>query len=65
MTDKEFQNYLQTLPPDVRNLVLERAKAAACYFSKATQTRTRIYAQFPSMNPRVVAILSLVIARFS
>ena len=65
MTDKEFQNYLQSLPPDVRGVVLERAKVAASYFSKATQARARIYAQFPNMNPRVVAVLSLVIARFS
>jgi len=65
MTDKEFQNYLQTLPPELRGLVLDRAKAAATYVSKATQARTRIYAQFPNMNPRVVAVLSLVIARFS
>jgi hypothetical protein len=65
MTDKEFQQYLQSLPPDVRGLVLERAKVAATYVSKATQARSRIYAQFPNMNPRVVAVLSLVIARFS
>jgi TRAP-type C4-dicarboxylate transport system substrate-binding protein len=65
MTDKEFQNYLQTLPPELRALLLERAKAAATYVSKATQARTRIYAQFPEMNPKVVAVLSLVIARFS
>jgi hypothetical protein len=65
VTDKEFQQYLQSLPPDVRGLVLERAKVDASYVSKATQARSRIYAQFPNMNPRVVAVLSLVIARFS
>ena len=65
MTDKEFQQYLQSLPADVRGLVLERAKVAATYVSKATQARSRIYAQFPNMNPRVAAVLSLVIARFS
>jgi hypothetical protein len=65
MTDREFQQYLQSLPPDVRGLVLERAKIAATYVSKATQARSRIYAQFPDLNPRVVAVLSLVIARFS
>jgi hypothetical protein len=65
MTDNEFQAYLASLPPDLRSLVLERAKAAATYVSKAVQVRSRIYAEFPSMNPRVVAALSLVIARFT
>jgi hypothetical protein len=64
MTDKEFQDYLRSLPPELRELVLERAKLAATYVSKATQARARIYAQFPNMNPKVVAVLSLVIARF-
>jgi len=65
MTDQEFQTYLHSLPPEVRELVLERAKSAGTYLSKAMQTRKRIYAEFPNMNPRVVAALSLVIARFS
>ena len=65
MTDKEFQAYLASLPPELRGLVLERAKLAATYINKAAQVRSRIYAEFPNMNPRVVATLSLVIARFS
>jgi len=65
MTDQEFQTYLSSLPPEVRGLVLDRAKAAGSYLSKAVSTRSRIYAEFPNMNPRVVALLSLVIARFT
>jgi hypothetical protein len=65
MTDKEFQAYLASLPPELRGLVLDRAKLAATYLSKAVQVRSRIYAQFPNMNPKVVATLSLVIARFA
>jgi hypothetical protein len=65
MTDKEFQDYLRSLPPEVRELVVERAKLAVTYVSKAAQVRARIYSQFPNMNPRVVAALSLVIARFA
>ena len=65
MTDREFQAYLASLPPEVRGLVLDRAKVAATYVSKAVRVRTRIYAEFPNMNPRVVAALSLVIARFT
>ena len=65
MTDNEFEAYLASLPPDLRGVVLERAKVAATYVSKAVQVRSRIYAEFPNMNPRVVAALSLVIARFT
>lgn len=65
MTDQEFQSYLQSLPPEVRALVLERAKVAGSYLSKAMQARARIYGQFPNLNPRLVAALSLVVARFA
>ena len=65
MTNGEFQAYLASLPPEVRDVVIERTKLAKAYFAKAVRTRSRIYAEFPNMNPRVVAALSLVIARFT
>jgi len=65
MTDQEFQAFLRSLPPEVRELVLERATAAGTYLSKAVHARSRIYSQFPNLHPRIVAVLSLAVARFA
>lgn len=65
MTNEEFVAYLNTLPPETRALVLARVKHVAEYAARASRVRRNIQQQFPGMNPRLRAALSLVIARFA
>jgi hypothetical protein len=65
MTNEEFTAYLNKLPPELRDQLLERVKQAADYVSRATHVRRKIHEQFPALNPRLAAAASLVIARFT
>ncbi|MEO6599397.1 MAG: hypothetical protein ABIQ16_05955 [Polyangiaceae bacterium] len=64
MTNEQLLHCLEALPPEVRNRFLERADAFRKYLRKAGTVRAKLSSDFPEVDARVAAFVSLAIARF-
>ena len=64
MTREQFQHCLQALPPEVRERLAERAGEFRNYLEKAGTVRAKLSSDFPQVDTRVAAFVSLAIARF-
>ena len=64
MTREQLQHCLQSLPPEVRDRLAERAGECRDYLQKAGTVRAKLSNDFPQVDTRVAAFVSLAIARF-
>ena len=64
MTREQLQHCFESLPPEVRQQLAERASAFRGYLEKAGTVRAKVSSEFPEVDPRVAAFVSLAIARF-
>ena len=64
MTREQFQHCLDALPPEVRQQIDGRIAGFRSYLEKAGTVRAKVSHEFPSVDPRVAAFVSLAIARF-
>lgn len=64
MTREQIQHCLQSLPPEVRDRLAERAGGFRNYLEKAGTVRAKLSSDFPQVDTRVAAFVSLAIARF-
>ena len=64
MTREQLQQCLQSLPPEVRDRLAERAGEFRSYLEKAGTVRAKLSSDFPQVDTRVAAFVSLAIARF-
>lgn len=64
MTREQIQHCLQSLPPEVRERIAERAGEFRNYLEKAGIVRAKLSGDFPQVDTRVAAFVSLAIARF-
>lgn len=64
MTREQFQRCLQSLPPEVRDPLAERVGEFRNYLEKAGTVRAKLSSDFPQVDTRVAAFVSLAIARF-
>lgn len=64
MTREQLQHCFQSLPPEVRERLAEKAAEFREYVEKAGTVRVKLGSDFPTMGPRAAAVLSLVVARF-
>jgi len=63
MTVDEIKRCLDSLPPEVRRQIHEHRALVHDYFARASHARERLAEQFPNMNPRLRAVISLAVAR--
>ena len=63
MTAQELERCLDALPPDVKRELLQQRAVVRDYLGRASQVRERLERQFPNMNPRLRAVISLAVAR--
>jgi hypothetical protein len=64
MTREQLQHCMQSLPPEVRDRLAERAGEFRNYLEKAGTVRAKLSSDFPQVDTRVAAFVSLAIARF-
>lgn len=64
MTQEEFTQYLDSLPPEVRAGVFQVLKPIGDYATRAMEVRAWVAKEFPALNPPLRAALSLALARF-
>lgn len=64
MTQEEFAQYLDSLPPEVRAAVFEVLKPLGDYAARTMEVRAWVAKEFPALNPPLRAALSLTLARF-
>lgn len=64
MTKEEFQEYLDSLPPEIQVAVANALKPLRDYAARATEVRERMADEFPKLNPPLRAVLSLALARY-
>ena len=64
MTREQLQRCFESLPPEVRQQLGQRMSAFRGYLEKAGTVRAKVSTEFPNVDPRVAAFVSLAIARF-
>ncbi|MES1174936.1 MAG: hypothetical protein ABUL62_11480 [Myxococcales bacterium] len=64
MTRAQLQHCFEALPPDVKARLTEKASAVREYLGKAGTVRVKLGSDFPTMDSRAAAVVSLVVARF-
>jgi hypothetical protein len=64
MTREQLQHCFEALPPEVKVRLNEKAGAVREYLDKAGTVRVKLGSDFPTMDPRAAAVVSLVVARF-
>jgi hypothetical protein len=64
MTREQFQHCFDSLPLEVKQQLVERVSAFRGYLEKAGTVRAKVSSEFPEVDPRVAAFVSLAIARF-
>jgi len=64
MTREQLQQCFESLPPEVREQLSARVGAFRGYLEKAGTVRAKVHSEFPNVDPRVAAFVSLAIARF-
>jgi hypothetical protein len=64
MTREQLQHCFGSLPPDIRERLAEKAGEIREYLDKAGTVRVKLGNDFPTMDPRAAAVVSLVVARF-
>ena len=64
MTREQLQHCFEALPPEVRVRLTEKADAFRSYLEKAGNVREKLGGEFPTIDPRAAAVVSLVLARF-
>ncbi|MEI9948311.1 MAG: hypothetical protein WDO74_04855 [Pseudomonadota bacterium] len=64
MTREQLKHCFQSLPPEVQERLTEKADAFRKYLEKAGTVRTKLGNDFPTVDPRAAAVVSLVVARF-
>jgi hypothetical protein len=64
MTQEQLKHCLDSLPPEVRQQLANRIQAFRGYLEKAGTVRAKVSSEFPDVDPRVAAFVSLAIARF-
>lgn len=64
MTQEQLRQCFESLPPEVRQQLAERITAFRGYLEKAGTVRAKVSSDFPEVDPRVAAFVSLAIARF-
>jgi hypothetical protein len=64
MTREQLQHCFQSLPPEMQQRLIERVGAFREYLEKAGTVREKLYSEFPTIDSRAAAAVSLVVARF-
>ena len=64
MTREQLQHCFDSLPPEVRERLAEKAGAFRGYLEKAGTVRVRLASEFPTIDRRAAVVMSLVVARF-
>jgi hypothetical protein len=63
MNREELNRCLDALPEDVKRELFEQQRRARDYLARALHVRERLRLEFPNMNPKVRAAISLAVAR--
>ena len=63
MNHEEFSGCLDGLPEDVKRELSEQQRRAHDYLARALRVRARLCREFPNMNPKLRAAISLAVAR--
>ena len=64
MTHEQLRHCFESLPPEVKQRLADRVNAFRGYLEKAGTVRAKVSSDFPDVDPRVAAFVSLAIARF-
>jgi hypothetical protein len=64
MTREQVQHCFDALPPEVRERLTEKVGAFREYLGKAGTVRAKLGTEFPTIDSRAAAVVSLVVARF-
>jgi len=63
MNREDLNRCLDALPEDVRRELDEQQKRVRSYLARAVRVRERLCREFPNMNPKLRAAISLAVAR--
>lgn len=63
MNREDLNRCLDALPVDVRRELDEQQKRVRNYLARAVRVRERLCREFPDMNPKLRAAISLAVAR--
>jgi hypothetical protein len=63
MNREDLNRCLDALPADVRRELDEQQKRVRGYLARAVHVRERLCREFPNMNPKLRAAISLAVAR--
>ena len=64
MTREQLQHCFDSLPSEVREHLAEKTDAFRGYLEKAGTVRVRLANEFPTIDGRAAAVVSLLVARF-
>lgn len=64
MTREQLDHCFRSLPPELQERLVQQMGAFREYLQKAGTVRTKLRADFPSIDSRAAAAVSLVVARF-
>src|SRR5690349_4047529 len=64
MTREQLKHCFDSLPPEVRVRLAEKAGAFQGYLEKAGTVRVKLASEFPTIDRRAATVVSLVVARF-
>jgi len=64
MTRAQLQHCFDSLPPEARERLAEKTGALQAYLEKAGTARLKLANEFPTIDRRTAAVVSLVVARF-
>lgn len=63
MNREDLNHCLDALPEEVRRELDEQQKRVRNYLARAVRVRERLCREFPNMNPKLRAAISLAVAR--
>jgi hypothetical protein len=63
MNREDLNRCLEALPEDVKRELDEQQKRVRNYLARAVCVRERLCREFPNMNPKLRAAISLAVAR--
>jgi hypothetical protein len=63
MNREDLNRCLDALPEDVKLELDEQQKRVRNYLARAVRVRERLCREFPNMNPKLRAAISLAVAR--
>jgi hypothetical protein len=64
MNREALNQCLDALPEDVKRELFGQQQHARDYLARALRVRDRLCREFPDMNPKLRAAISLAVARF-